>query len=662
MFKKILIANRGEIACRVIKTARKMGVTTVAVYSTADRRSLHVRLADESVCIGEAASSESYLKGDVIIKTALDYGAEAIHPGYGFLSENAEFERACAAAGLVFIGPSADSISVMGLKDCAKDIMNKAGVPVVPGYQGEQQDDNFLAEKAEEIGYPVLIKAVAGGGGKGMRLVEHAPDFIESLATCRRESSAAFANDHLLIEKYLIQPRHIEVQVFGDKQGNVVHLFERDCSLQRRHQKVVEEAPAPNISDRFRNEICSAAIRAAQAINYYGAGTVEFIVQGDTFYFMEMNTRLQVEHPVTEMITGQDLVEWQLRVACGETLPLAQDDIIINGHAFESRLYAEDPSKDFMPQTGRVHHFSYPQQSQYMRVDTGIEAGDSVSVHYDPMVAKLVTWGEDRTSAALNMAELLRRTYMSGLTSNQEFVASVFDHNVFIGAVIDTGFIARYEQDLIAETYAKATETEIALAALFYLLGLDTQSSAVSPWNTHDNWRIGDSAMKRSLSLVNKGEVIDVLASCHGESLEVEGIGQVKLLSYHEGVLKALIDGVEASAVVLSYKKDITIFSNGRVVDLHLFAPELDGDTIDVNGGRLVAPMPGSIVQVMVETDSCVDKGQPLLVMDSMKVETTIAANFDGVVKGVYIAPGDQVQEGSLLIEIEQEEGESDVA
>ena len=662
MFKKILIANRGEIACRVIKTARKMGVTTVAVYSTADRRSLHVRLADESVCIGEAASSESYLKGDVIIKTALDYGAEAIHPGYGFLSENAEFERACAAAGLVFIGPSADSISVMGLKDCAKDIMNKAGVPVVPGYQGEQQDDNFLAEKAEEIGYPVLIKAVAGGGGKGMRLVEHAPDFIESLATCRRESSAAFANDHLLIEKYLIQPRHIEVQVFGDKQGNVVHLFERDCSLQRRHQKVVEEAPAPNISDRFRNEICSAAIRAAQAINYYGAGTVEFIVQGDTFYFMEMNTRLQVEHPVTEMITGQDLVEWQLRVACGETLPLAQDDIIINGHAFESRLYAEDPSKDFMPQTGRVHHFSYPQQSQYTRVDTGIEAGDSVSVHYDPMVAKLVTWGEDRTSAALNMAELLRRTYMSGLTSNQEFVASVFDHNVFIGAVIDTGFIARYEQDLIAETYAKATETEIALAALFYLLGLDTQSSAVSPWNTHDNWRIGDSAMKRSLSLVNKGEVIDVLASCHGESLEVEGIGQVKLLSYHKGVLKALIDGVEASAVVLSYKKDITIFSNGRVVDLHLFAPELDGDTIDVNGGRLVAPMPGSIVQVMVETDSCVDKGQPLLVMDSMKVETTIAANFDGVVKGVHIAPGDQVQEGTLLIEIEQEEGENDVA
>ena len=662
MFNKILIANRGEIACRVIKTAQKMGVTTVAIYSIADRRALHVRLADESVCVGEAASSESYLKGDVIIKAALDYGAEAIHPGYGFLSENAEFERACAAAGLVFIGPSADSISAMGLKDCAKDIMSKAGVPVVPGYQGEQQDDSFLAEKAEEIGYPVLIKAVAGGGGKGMRLVEHADDFIEALATCRRESGAAFANDHLLIEKYLIQPRHIEVQIFGDRNGNVVHLFERDCSLQRRHQKVVEEAPAPNISDRFRNEICSAAIRAAQAIDYYGAGTIEFIVQGDTFYFMEMNTRLQVEHPVTEMITGQDLVEWQLLVACGDSLPLTQKDIVMSGHAFESRLYAEDPAKDFMPQTGRVHHFSYPVQNQYMRVDTGIEAGDSVSVHYDPMVAKLVTWGEDRTSAAQNMAELLRSTYISGLSSNHEFVVNVFDHDVFINAVIDTGFIARYEQDLIPATYAKADETEIALAVLFYLLGLGAQSSAVSPWNAHDNWRIGNSAMKRRLSLVNKGEVIDVLVSCHGESLEVEGIGKVKLLSYHEGSLKALIDGVEVNVVVLSYKKDITIFSSGRVVDLHLFTPELDGDTIDGNGGRLVAPMPGSIVQVMVEVDSCVDKGQPLLVMDSMKVETTIAANFDGVVKGVHIAPGEQVQEGTLLIEIEQEEGKNDVA
>jgi 3-methylcrotonyl-CoA carboxylase alpha subunit len=495
-----------------------------------------------------------------------------------------------------------------------------------------------------------------------MRLVEHASDFIESLATCRRESSAAFANDHLLIEKYLIQPRHIEVQVFGDTQGNVVHLFERDCSLQRRHQKVVEEAPAPNISDRFRNEICSAAVRAAQAINYYGAGTVEFIVQDDAFYFMEMNTRLQVEHPVTEMITGQDLVEWQLRVACGERLPLTQDEIAINGHAFESRLYAEDPSKDFMPQTGRVHYFSYPQQSQYMRVDTGIEAGDSVSVHYDPMVAKLVTWGEDRTSAALNMAALLRSTYMSGLPSNQEFVANVFDHDVFLDAVIDTGFIARYEQDLIPETYAKAAATEIALAALFYLLGLGAQSLAANPWNAHDNWRIGASAMQRSLSLVNKGEVIAVMATCHGESLDVEGIGQVKLLSYHDGVLKALIDDVEASAVVLSYKQGITVFSNGRVVDLHVFTPELDGDTIDANGGRIVAPMPGSIVQVMVEVESFVGKGQPLLVMDSMKVETTIPANFDGVVKGVYIAPGDQVQEGTLLIEIAQEEGENDAA
>jgi 3-methylcrotonyl-CoA carboxylase alpha subunit len=662
MFNKILIANRGEIACRVIKTARKMGVKSVAVYSTVDRRALHVRMADESVCIGGASSIESYLRGDIIIKAALDYGAQAIHPGYGFLSENAEFERACATAGLVFIGPSANSISAMGLKDCAKDIMSKAGIPVVIGYQGDQQDDNFLAVKASEIGYPVLIKAVAGGGGKGMRLVEQAQDFIQALATCRRESSAAFANDRLLIEKYLIQPRHIEVQVFGDRQGNVVHLFERDCSLQRRHQKVVEEAPAPNISEDFRSAICSAAVRAAQAIDYYSAGTVEFIVQGDDFYFMEMNTRLQVEHPVTEMITGQDLVEWQLRIANGEALPLAQNDISINGHAFEARLYAEDPAKDFMPQTGLIHHFSYPNQDQYMRVDTGIEAGDSVSIHYDPMVAKLVTWGEDRVKAMQNMTELLRRTYMSGLPSNQEFVANVFDHDIFINAVIDTGFIARYEQDLIPETYARAAETEIAFAALFYLLGLGCQSSAANPWNAHDNWRIGNSTIQRSLSLVNKGSMIAVLATCNGESLNIEGVGKIELLSYRDDVLKALINGVESSAVVLPYNQGITIFFNRRVVDLGLFTLELGGDTIDANGGRIVAPMPGAIVQVVVEVGTYVDKGQPLLVMDSMKVETTIAANFDGTVKEIYIGPGDQVQEGTLLAEIEPIGAENDAA
>jgi 3-methylcrotonyl-CoA carboxylase alpha subunit len=662
MFNKILIANRGEIACRVIKTARKMGVKSVAVYSTVDRRALHVRMADESVCIGGASSIESYLRGDIIIKAALDYGAQAIHPGYGFLSENAEFERACATAGLVFIGPSANSISAMGLKDCAKDIMSKAGIPVVIGYQGDQQDDNFLAVKASEIGYPVLIKAVAGGGGKGMRLVEQAQDFIQALATCRRESSAAFANDRLLIEKYLIQPRHIEVQVFGDRQGNVVHLFERDCSLQRRHQKVVEEAPAPNISEDFRSAICSAAVRAAQAIDYYSAGTVEFIVQGDDFYFMEMNTRLQVEHPVTEMITGQDLVEWQLRIAYGEALPLAQNDISINGHAFEARLYAEDPAKDFMPQTGLIHHFSYPNQDQYMRVDTGIEAGDSVSIHYDPMVAKLVTWGEDRVKAMQNMTELLRRTYMSGLPSNQEFVANVFDHDIFINAVIDTGFIARYEQDLIPETYARAAETEIAFAALFYLLGLGCQSSAANPWNAHDNWRIGNSTIQRSLSLVNKGSMIAVLATCNGESLNIEGVGKIELLSYRDDVLKALINGVESSAVVLPYNQGITIFFNRRVVDLGLFTLELGGDTIDANGGRIVAPMPGAIVQVVVEVGTYVDKGQPLLVMDSMKVETTIAANFDGTVKEIYIGPGDQVQEGTLLAEIEPIGAENDAA
>ncbi|MCI5061223.1 MAG: ATP-grasp domain-containing protein, partial [Alphaproteobacteria bacterium] len=392
MFKKILIANRGEIACRVITSARAMGVKTVAVYSEADRRAMHVRIADEAVCIGPAPSTESYLCGKKIIQAALDTGAQAIHPGYGFLSENAEFSKNCEKSGVVFIGPSADSIEAMGLKDRAKEIMEEAGVPVVPGYRGENQDTKFLASEADKIGYPLLIKAVAGGGGKGMRLVEETKNFEEALGTCQREAKAAFGNAHVLLEKFIVQPRHIEVQVFGDSHGNVVHLFERDCSLQRRHQKVVEEAPAPYISENFRADICNAAVRAASAIDYTGAGTIEFIASKDEeFYFMEMNTRLQVEHPVTEMITGIDLVEWQLRVAAGEKLPRAQKDIQMNGHSFEARIYAEDPANDFLPQTGKISHFITPDLGDNLRVDAGVEAGDSVSIYYDPMIAKIIT-------------------------------------------------------------------------------------------------------------------------------------------------------------------------------------------------------------------------------------------------------------------------------
>ncbi|PCJ96590.1 MAG: methylcrotonoyl-CoA carboxylase [Zetaproteobacteria bacterium] len=659
MFKKILIANRGEIACRVIKTARKMGVQSVAVYSNVDRRAMHVRMADEAVCIGGAASIDSYLKGDVIIKAAIDCGAQAIHPGYGFLSENAEFARACSDAGIVFIGPSPDSISAMGLKDCAKDIMSKAGVPVVPGYQGDEQDNEFLSRQAGEIGYPVLIKAVAGGGGKGMRLVEKAQDFDELLETCRSEALAAFGNDHVLIEKYLTQPRHIEVQIFGDRHGNVVYLFERDCSLQRRHQKVVEEAPAPNISDEFRNNICSAAVRAAKAIDYQGAGTVEFIVQGDVFYFMEMNTRLQVEHPVTEMITGQDLVEWQLRVAAGEALPLAQDDIVMNGHAFESRLYAEDPSQDFLPQIGRVHQFDFPDQSRYMRVDTGVEAGDAVSIHYDPMVAKLISWGEDRAQAAQNMADLLGRTYMMGLLSNQEFISNVFNHDAFLNANIDTGFIECYEQDLMPERYGRADDNDIALASLFYILGLNRSNSGKNPWDTHDNWRAGRDVLRRHIKLVSKGKIIEVSALCYGMRLDLQGIVDTTLISYSDNVITALIDDVEVCAKILSYRDAITIFYNGRVVDIHLFAPEIDDDHGGAGDGRIVAPMPGKVVQVIAVAGDVVKKGDPLIMMESMKVQIPIVAGCDGVINEVLVEENAQVSDGTLLVEITQQEDRS---
>lgn len=659
MFKKILIANRGEIACRVIKTAQNMGVESVAVYSNVDRRAMHVRMADESVCIGGAASVDSYLKGDVIIKAAIDCGAQAIHPGYGFLSENAEFASACADAGLIFIGPSPDSISAMGLKDCAKDLMNKAGVPVVPGYQGDEQGNDFLSRKASEIGYPVLIKAVAGGGGKGMRLVENSQNFNELLDICRREALAAFGNEHVLIEKYLTQPRHIEVQIFGDSHGNVVHLFERDCSLQRRHQKVVEEAPAPNISDEFRDNICNAAVRAAKSIDYQGAGTVEFIVQGDAFYFMEMNTRLQVEHPVTEMITGQDLVEWQLRVAAGETLPLAQDDIAINGHAFESRLYAEDPSQDFLPQTGCVHQFNFPSQSLYMRVDTGVEAGDEVSIHYDSMVAKLISWGDDRAQAAQNMADLLGHTYMAGLPSNQEFISNVFNHDEFLNANIDTGFIKCHEQDLMSESYGKADDTDIVLASLIYILGLNRPKAEQNPWDTHDNWRIGGDVLRRDIKLVSKGEVIEISALCHAMCLDLLGIADATLISYSNNVITALIDDVKVCAKILSYRDAITIFHNGRVVDVHLFVPEVDDDHAGAGDGRIVAPMPGGVVRVIAVAGDFVKKGDLLIVIESMKVQIPIVAGCDGVINDVLVEENAQVSDGTLLVEITPQEDRS---
>ena len=500
MFSSVLIANRGEIACRVIRTAKAMGLRTIAVYSDADLNAAHVALADEAYHIGPSPVGESYLKADTILDVAKRSGADAIHPGYGFLSENAGFADACEAAGVIFIGPTADAIRAMGLKDAAKVLMEKADVPVVPGYHGENQDPTFLAHQADEIGYPVLIKAVAGGGGKGMRRVDNPADFDKALQSAQRESASAFGEDRVLVEKFVSCPRHIEIQVFADEHGNAVYLFERDCSLQRRHQKVVEEAPAPDMPEDMRKTMGEAAVAAVKAISYRGAGTIEFIVdtsdglKADAFYFMEMNTRLQVEHPVTEMITGQDLVEWQLRVAAGEKLPVTQDELSINGHAVEVRLYAEDPAKKFFPSTGTLHRLRLPTEDASVRVDTGVREGDTVSMFYDPMIAKLIVWDETRKGAVRRMARALESVEIAGLRSNTAFLAQIMQHPEFVAANIDTGFIDKHLADLVPAP--GLPEAEILVAAALHELvarqiALVAGDDLHSPWTAGDGWALG---------------------------------------------------------------------------------------------------------------------------------------------------------------------------
>ncbi|MFH1603192.1 MAG: acetyl-CoA carboxylase biotin carboxylase subunit, partial [Pseudomonadota bacterium] len=466
MFKKILIANRGEIACRVIKTAHRLGVKSVAVYSEADAGARHVALADEAYCIGPAAARQSYLRGDKIIEVANRAGAEAVHPGYGFLSENAEFAEACAKSGLVFVGPPAAAIHAMGDKSAAKVIMGKAGVALVPGYHGDRQEADLLRKEADKIGYPVLIKASAGGGGKGMRIVERAADFAAALASCQRESKASFGDDRVLLEKYLTRPRHIEIQVFADTQGGALYLFERDCSVQRRHQKVVEEAPSPAVDAETRAEMGHMAVRAAQAANYLNAGTVEFMLDAEGhFHFLEMNTRIQVEHPVTEMITGLDLVEWQLRIACGEPLPRAQDELVMNGHALEARIYAEDTAKGFLPSTGRITHLALPAESRHVRIDIGVRAGDAITPYYDPMIAKLIVWDTDRAAALARMRGALGQIEVAGVSTNAEFLARLVGCGAFASADLDTGLIERNRAELLPAP-AIAGDEVLALAAL----------------------------------------------------------------------------------------------------------------------------------------------------------------------------------------------------
>ena len=645
MFKKILIANRGEIACRVIRTARRMGVKTVAVYSDADRNAQHVKLADQSVHIGPAQVSQSYLLGDKIIAAALETGAEAIHPGYGFLSENPDFVDQVEAAGIVFIGPSASSIRAMGLKDAAKRLMEKAGVPVVPGYHGEAQELVVLAGKANEIGYPVLIKARAGGGGKGMRKVDRPEDFREALASAKREAKSSFGDDAVLVEKYVEKPRHIEVQVFGDKHGNVVHLFERDCSLQRRHQKVIEEAPAPGMSNEMREAMTDAAVKAAKAINYSGAGTIEFIVDGSNglrpngFWFMEMNTRLQVEHPVTETITGLDLVEWQLRVASGERLPRLQDEIELCGHAFEARIYAEDVPKGFLPATGTLHHLHFPAGS---RIDSGVVEGDAISPFYDPMIAKLITGGPDRASALATLGEALDASRIAGSVTNLAFLRALAGHQGFADGDVDTGLIARDIDTLVREPEATA---EVWAVASLHALGLVGVAPGFSLWQPF-SWEVG---------LVHAGEAVSLRVTPEGKGWKVETpAGLVTATTTIANDLVELRSSEGFFAFTLAaWPGHVAIMNDAGSFEFAIPDP-LDGDAADAHSGdSVISPMPGLVRHVGAVAGQKVARGEPLIILEAMKMEHSLAAPRDGVVASVGVSTGDQVNEGIVLLQLE---------
>ncbi len=672
MFSSLLIANRGEIACRVTRTAKRMGMRVIAVYSEADKDAMHVRIADEAHLIGPAAPRESYLSIEKIIAAAKTSGAEAIHPGYGFLSENAAFAEACAKAKIVFVGPPARAILAMGDKARSKILMEKAGVPLVPGYHGEDQSEKTLKSAAGKIGYPVLIKASAGGGGKGMKIVERAEDFAAALASAKREAASSFGDERVLVEKYLTKPRHIEMQVFADSQGNCIHLFERDCSIQRRHQKVLEEAPAPGMTEKRRAEMGKAAVAAAKTVGYVGAGTVEFISDpSGAFYFMEMNTRLQVEHPVTEMITGQDLVEWQLRVASGEKLPLKQDQVKPRGHAIEARLYAEDPDRDFLPSTGTLAHLQFPSAQEHVRVDTGVRAGDAISIHYDPMIAKLVVWGEDRRAAVKRLAASLDQCQAVGPATNIAFLARVARHKAYGASEVDTGFISRHRRELLPDP-KPATDRELALAALALLLmrveeaKLHATASADpwSPWHASDGWRLnGDNhhmlTFRDPARVDAKKNDPEIAVTAHfrpgGYRLDLPG-GAVDASGTLTGsTLAARLAGtlVNASAVRVGDRLHIILGSETQV--LLVIDPLAGAADRDIGAGKLQAPMPGKVTAVHVKSGAKVKRGQPLLVLEAMKMEHAINAPADGTVKELRFAVGEQVPEGAELIVFEAE-------
>ncbi|WNO61746.1 acetyl/propionyl/methylcrotonyl-CoA carboxylase subunit alpha [Rheinheimera sp. MMS21-TC3] len=664
MFQKILIANRGEIACRIIDTAHKLGIRCVAVYSEADANARHVRMADEAYLLGPAPSKDSYLRLDKIIAIAQKSGAQAIHPGYGFLAENEQFAQACADANIVFIGPPVSAITAMGSKSAAKNIMQQAGVPLVPGYHGEDQSDATLAAESAKVGYPQLLKAAYGGGGKGMRVVWSEDEFASALAGARREATAGFGNDKMLIERYLTKPRHIEIQVFADNHGNAVYLAERDCSIQRRHQKVIEEAPAPNFTQQQREAMGEAAVKAAQAIDYRGAGTVEFLFDEDgSFYFMEMNTRLQVEHPVTEMITGQDLVSWQLLIAAGEPLPLSQDQVQIDGHAIEVRVYAEDPDNDFLPATGKLTYLRQPEASRYVRVDTGVVENDEVSPFYDPMIAKLIVWDKSRDRAINRMLRALEDYQIAGVTTNLGFLTNLADHPAFKAAQLDTNFINQHHDSLFAPASEQSQQQHsqaLALAALYILLQQASQKHDLvtqTPWQMSNGWQL-NTVPTRIITLLSGEEQQQVTIEQHPQHYQLQLAAQsincqAELTADH---LSSVLDNHRIKVKVSQYQDTVSVFIKHQRYDF-TYQTEVatEGEGAE-HAGNLTAPMNGTVVAVLVDKGSVVKAGDTLVIMEAMKMEYSIKATQDGTVNDVFYAAGDLVQDGAELVDFTADE------
>ena len=653
MFTKLLIANRGEIACRIIRTARRMGLYTIAVHSDADAHAMHVTMADIAMRIGPAAPRDSDLRIDAILEAARLTGAEAIHPGYGFLSENAEFAEACAAAGLIFVGPPPAAIRAMGGKSQAKALMAEAGIPLVPGYHGEAQDLATLQSAADAIGYPVLIKASAGGGGKGMRVVDSAPDFALALAGAQREATSSFGDDRVLVEKYLTRPRHIEIQVFADCHGNVVSLFERDCSIQRRHQKVIEEAPAPGMTTAMRQAMGDAAIAAARAVNYIGAGTVEFIAEGDTFHFMEMNTRLQVEHPVTEAITGQDLVEWQLRVAAGEPLPLTQSQLSIDGHAIEVRLYAEDPARNFLPSIGTLSHLKLPDT---VRVDAGVRTGDRITPDYDPMIAKIIATGPDRRTALARLSAALAQTEVVGVHTNLPLLRAILAHPGFTGESFDTGFIGRHPE----LTEPATTTPDIALAAAAVTALRARAATAFipadphSPWAAQDSWR-PNLPGQQTLTLRHRDATTAITATPSEDGWRLEWDSIVRTVSAHTNgdTMLLRLDAAAGRVTVINQPPRLIVVLDGANHIIEVIDPLAPPEASASGAGRVIAPIPGRVASLLVQPGDIVKRGQVLLVLEAMKMELPLTAAADGTVSRVRCAAGEMVEEGVELVEFE---------